>query len=110
MVLFDKQNQKEYRQNNPHSAMIYAARSRAKANDIPFNITVEDIYFADLCPYLKVPMIKGTMYAPSLDRIDPRLGYVKGNVEVISRKANVMKNNATTEELLEFSYTVLERN
>jgi hypothetical protein len=35
----------------------------------------------------------------SLDRIDSNKGYVKGNVWVISRRANVIKNNATLEEL-----------
>jgi hypothetical protein len=36
----------------------------------------------------------------SLDRILPNLGYVKGNVEIISRRANTIKNDATPEELV----------
>jgi hypothetical protein len=34
-----------------------------------------------------------------LDRIDNNEGYVKGNVAVISFRANTLKNNATAEEL-----------
>lgn len=36
---------------------------------------------------------------PSLDKIIPKLGYVKGNVWVVSNKANRIKSNATIEEL-----------
>lgn len=100
---------KEYRERFPEWALVVAARSRAKRNDIPFDIWIDDIDIPDVCPYLKTPFVKGTMYAASLDRVDPRLGYIKGNIEVISRKANMMKSNATVEELLEFAYTILER-
>lgn len=37
--------------------------------------------------------------SPTIDKIIPNLGYVKGNVWVISAKANRMKSNATVEEL-----------
>lgn len=37
--------------------------------------------------------------SPSIDRIIPALGYVKGNVIVVSQRANTIKNNATPEEL-----------
>ena len=39
------------------------------------------------------------MDRPSLDRIDGAKGYVKGNVRVISHRANMLKNDATIEEL-----------
>lgn len=35
----------------------------------------------------------------SIDRLIPELGYVKGNVVVISYKANTIKNNATVDDL-----------
>ena len=35
----------------------------------------------------------------SLDKIIPELGYVKGNVWVISNKANMIKSNASLKEL-----------
>lgn len=34
-------------------------------------------------------------HAPSLDRINPKRGYVPGNVVVICRLANAIKNNAS---------------
>ncbi len=44
---------------------------------------------------------EGKLYddSPSLDKIIPKLGYVKGNVWVVSNKANRIKSNATIEEL-----------
>lgn len=47
--------------------------------------------------------------SPSVDRINPHLGYVPGNVQVISYKANSMKRNCTMEELLMFAETVLSK-
>lgn len=101
---------KAYNDMYPKRTMLSAAKVRAKRDGLPFNLTEDDIIIPEVCPYLKTPFEKGTMYAASLDKIIPSEGYVRGNVEVISRKANIMKNDASTEELLEFAYTILERN
>lgn len=37
--------------------------------------------------------------SPSVDKIIPQLGYVKGNVQIISNRANIMKNDATLEDV-----------
>lgn len=97
------ENAKRNRRKAPEKRMWLAARQRAKERGLPFNLEKGTIVIPELCPILKVPMVVGTRYAPSLDRIDPSLGYISGNVWVISRKANVMKNDATLEELQEFS-------
>jgi hypothetical protein len=37
--------------------------------------------------------------SPSIDRVDSSKGYTKDNIQVISHRANNLKNNATLEEL-----------
>ena len=81
-----------------------AARHRAKKKNIPFDIDPFDISIPDRCPLLNIPLVrrKGSglnAASPSLDRINSTKGYVKGNVWVISGKANVIKNNASIEEV-----------
>jgi len=46
-------------------------------------------------------------FSPSLDRIDSKLGYIPGNVMIISTRANSMKSNATPEQLVKFSKYML---
>lgn len=95
------------RRSNPEKRMLLGAKQRASDKNLPFNITVEDIKIPKECPILKTKFIHGTPYAASLDRITPSLGYVKGNVMVISRKANAMKQDATQQELEKFAEWVL---
>ena len=75
----------------------------AKQSGIPFSITHKDIFIPDTCPALGIPLVKGDGKqhdgSPTLDRVNPELGYVKGNVVVISYKANRIKNNGNLEDL-----------
>ena len=93
--------------------MFTRAKDRASKSNAPFDIAIEDIVTPTHCPYLGIPLFKGdkkqTHNSPSLDRINPEKGYVKGNVEVISNKANAMKYNATPDELVKFAQEILRR-
>lgn len=82
---------------------------RAKKFGIPFTIGVLDIPYATHCVYLGVELVYGAggQRCASLDRIIPALGYVPGNVRIISGLANAMKNNATREQLLTFAENVI---
>lgn len=71
-------------------ALIQAAKSRAKKKSIPFDLLdhvdhYHQIINAGLCELTELPFSKehGSPFAPSLDRIEPKLGYVHGNVRVI---------------------------
>jgi hypothetical protein len=92
-------SRRRYYLQNPVIYLLIAAKDRAKKKGLPFNLTKADIIVPDLCPVLGVPMIRTTPTAPSVDRIRPELGYVRGNVAVISRRANHLKNDGTLAEL-----------
>jgi hypothetical protein len=84
--------------------MLYSARKRAAERGIPFDLTEDDIVVPDVCPILGVPLKTAvgprSKNSASLDRIDPALGYVKGNVAVISDFANRIKQDASAEEVM----------
>lgn len=95
----------QYRDQNKEKRLLQRARQRAKNKNIPFNIGVEDVFIPEVCPILgvKLEVASGGAPAagsPSLDRIVPEKGYTKGNVQVISYRANLIKTNATADEIM----------
>lgn len=84
-------------------ALLDGAKRRAKLYNLPFDITIEDIIIPPTCPVLGIPIVTGgpanDPHLPSLDRFDPELGYVTGNITVMSLRANSLKKNATVEEV-----------
>ena len=85
--------------------LFKAAKARAQKFGLPFNLNVEDVAIPDFCPVLGIPLEFGLTKgfkarSPSLDRLIPELGYVRGNVRVISLRANTIKRDATAEELI----------
>lgn len=108
------EKKRQYRKESPEKFMYWRAKKRAIEYNLPFNIELSDIVIPTHCPYLKIELTniqgKGRQpFNPSLDKIIPELGYVKGNIEIISNKANIMKSNATHLELIEFAKSILER-
>lgn len=100
---------------DPRKKMLILAKCRAKKLGLDFNLEIEDIVIPELCPLLDIPIYvkpyndgKRGFHAnsPSLDKIVPEKGYIKGNVMVISMKANAMKYNASLEELLIFAKNI----
>lgn len=91
-------------QRRPVVKMLAAARARARARGLPFRLNPSHITIPTHCPVLgialqSVALPGGDDASPSLDRIEPHLGYVPGNVVVVSARVNRIKNDATVEEL-----------
>jgi hypothetical protein len=105
----DLAKQKLWKIANQEKYLLQNAKARAKKYKTILNITVEDIVVPTHCPYLGIKLEPFTEWSsPSLDKIKPELGYVKGNVQVISNLANTMKSSATLEQLVTFAENVLK--
>lgn len=79
------------------------AKYRAKQSGIEFTITINDFELPPKCPVFGTDWEFGSRHpvdnSISMDRINSNLGYIPGNVIIISAKANRIKNNASIEEL-----------
>lgn len=87
---------------DPGKALFQRTRKRAAAKGIAFDLDPEDLGVPEFCPVLGIRLQIGDRRfgaSPSVDRILPALGYVKGNVVVCSQRANRIKNDASLEEL-----------
>jgi hypothetical protein len=106
-----------YHYNRRRDPKLWASRTigfikgRAKTRGIPFNITAEDIPLPAVCPFTLLPFDMSAdkmgvprAQSPSVDRIKPELGYVRGNVRVISLQANVARSNITDPEIFRRLY------
>lgn len=102
-----------WRTKNPAAYLLHTARSRAKQKGFEFNLEIEDIQIPTNCPVFGIPLfirrggkeVGKNPNNPSLDRIDSTKGYIKGNIQVISWRANNLKSDGTLEEfkqLMEF--------
>jgi hypothetical protein len=96
---------KDARANDPAKHLLHGARVRAKRGGYPCTIELADIYIPDVCPVLGIPLRRNTgrigpgENSPTLDKIIPELGYVPGNIAVISHRANSIKRDATIDEV-----------
>jgi len=95
--------QAKYYRREPVTYLWNVAKTRAKRNDIPFSISKADIVIPEFCPVLGIKLERGVRgfhdTSPSLDRVIPELGYVSGNVQVISFRANRLKSDGTVDEI-----------
>lgn len=94
-----------YSRANPQKYLRWAAKNRARKDGIEFNIEPEDILIPEYCPILGVKLNdvrqthKKRECSPSIDRIDNTKGYIKGNIAVISFKANRCKADMSIQDI-----------
>lgn len=78
-------------------------KANALSKGIEWDLPFGSITWPEMCPILGITLDyfneSRVDTSPSFDRIDPTKGYVVGNVQVISFRANRIKNDGTQEEL-----------
>jgi hypothetical protein len=87
----------------PIQNLLFLAKQRAKRLGVEFDITVDQIDKPEFCPILGYKLVYGenTKIAndsATLDRWNNSVGYVPGNVYVISQRANQLKSDMTFSE------------
>jgi len=117
---YKNSKQREWRERNPAKSVAYVMAAYAKRRSTPegwlsyvlanakrrairaglvSDISAADIALPLTCCVLRTVLVYGAAKndpaSPSLDRINPALGYVSGNVRVISLLANLLKSNCT---------------
>jgi hypothetical protein len=97
---------------DPRLKMLAKAKQRAAEKNLEFNLTLNDITIPALCPLLGVSLTIGTGVmadsSPSLDRIRNEVGYVRGNVIVVSYLANRAKGTLSADELMKLAVNLKE--
>ena len=105
-LAWDPHNQTTHGQSRSREYRMWACtKARAKAKGILFDLKVKDIVIPEFCPLLGIklntePNCDNRWASPSIDRLIPSKGYIKGNILICSFRANTIKNNATIDELM----------
>lgn len=98
-----RESARRWQLNNYPKMLFNSAKTRAMKAGLEFTISLEDIKIPEYCPILGIKIIplgnRKEGHGASIDRIDSTLGYTKNNIQIISLRANLLKSNATIEEL-----------
>ncbi len=84
--------------------LLSDAKRRADGKGLEFSVALCDLILPDTCPVFGWPLIYQAdghreNNSASIDRVDNNLGYVPGNVWIISWRANHIKSDSTSDEL-----------
>lgn len=104
---------------DPWYVRAAAIKQRCRINNIPFGFeSIVDLalYLREIsvkkCPVFGVKLVTGTKtmhrWSPSVDKIAPKKGYVRGNLQIVSYLANSMKRDATRKEMKQFAQWILK--
>ena len=117
-----REKERQSRLEDPFIHIFRCIKARAKSKQIPFDLDIEYVksIWTGVCPIFDTPLTLGAgmgrrdtshfnrVSIASLDRIDPTKGYTKGNVCWISLLGNTMKNDSSSNELVQFAKWVLK--
>lgn len=108
------ERRRQFRIQNPWWSLIRGAKSRSKASNMPFNLS--DAWAKNrwngCCELTGIPFTIGMrdrkiMFAPSIDKIIPELGYVQTNCRIILHCLNLFKFNGTDDQMYQVAEQLL---
>lgn len=104
----------KFRRSWSHAKWLYhICRARARRVGTRWDLQISDIHVPYKCPVLGIKLVMnvgfGKNNSATVDRINPKKGYIKSNIAVISHMANRIKSNATSEEIKK-TYQWLKKN
>lgn len=102
--------------------LLYMAKNRSKSKELDFDLDLE--YLIELweknqgcCAVSKIPFELGRSekgkvhpYAPSIDRIIPAKGYIKGNVRIVVYQLNISLSEFGLEQFTSFISSYITNN
>lgn len=97
---------KRWKLKDPVKSLLVGVKGNAKKRGIEFALHSGDVVIPDNCPILGIPLFfsqSRTDNTPSIDRIDNTKGYIKNNIVVCSWRANLLKKDATVDELFKLA-------
>jgi hypothetical protein len=93
--------------------LFNSVKGRAKDTGIAFTIDLDTLIIPDRCPVLDVPFVisaeRQHPHAPSFDRINPKRGYVPGNVQIVCWLVNKIKSDCDDPEVFDKVAAYLRR-
>ena len=102
---------KKIHEKNPINRLYNLAKRRAKDRNLEFNLTkdyIKSIFPKDnKCPVTGKEFqygLKNRNYAPTIDKINPKNGYIIGNVVIISHIMNAFKSDIDDIEMIKKLY------
>jgi len=110
--IYQKKYWPTYHREHPYDRMFNRIKSRAKHKKLPMDIDaayIKEIWpDDDTCPALGIKFKVGVGQqidsSPSLDRIVPKLGYIKDNVQIVCNLANKIMTDATPDQVIKVGY------
>lgn len=117
---------KKYKESKPATRLYNGAKSRAKRNNLEFNLTVEWIKTRMDNGYCEVTGIKFSPFSygdlsnsgwssrdkhlATIDKIDPNKGYTVDNCRLVVWIYNLSKGTYSDSDVLDMAYRLVERN
>lgn len=104
-----------YTRKNYEARTLASIKSKCKRYNIPFNLEISDIVIPETCSKTGIKLVVHTergkyIDTPSIDRIIPELGYVKGNIQIVSYWYNIAKFTWKEETFIEMCKQVVKLN